>query len=67
MEGIDLTIADDQSYVINCIIKPRCCDKGKKLFSVDWNASRFIVKLDGYAIIPKEEYELLKRGKLWQM
>jgi len=51
----------DGSYVKNCIIKLRIDEKATALFSSDKDASKIITKLDGYAIVPREEYESLIR------
>jgi len=55
----------DGSHVRNCLIKPK---QGKSVLGSNGNSSpmfkregdeRITAFLDGYAIIPREEYELL--------
>jgi len=53
----ELNLKEDESYVINCFIKARDGDHG--LFG-----GKRIVALDGYAVIPREEYdELVKKAE----
>ncbi len=49
----------DGSYVHNCIIKRRLDDVSDCLFEVIPDGSKMITKLNGYAIVPREEYEHL--------
>ncbi len=51
----------DGSYIHNCIIKRRLDDIADALFAVAPDDSKMIVKIYGYAIIPREEYESLSK------
>ena len=48
-------MSEVNSYVRNCLIFTR----GEDLFNVD-EEYRFIATLDGYAVIPMEEYDRLR-------
>jgi len=48
----------EKGFLKNCFIKARGDDT---LFVADPNSDDFRCRLDGYAIIPKEEYESLIR------
>ena len=50
---------EDSSYVHNCIIKKRADDISDALFVIPPDGSKMITKLDGYAIVLREEYERL--------
>jgi hypothetical protein len=46
-----------ESYVTNCLIEPRPDQEGQMFY--DDGGDRLIVKLDRYAIVPREKYESL--------
>ena len=49
----------DGSYIHNCFIKRRLDDVSGALFEIPPDGSKMITKLDGYSIIPIEEYKRL--------
>lgn len=48
----------DGSYVRNCILQRRDNDRSDQLFTIAHDGSHMVTKLDGYAIVPREHYEL---------
>ena len=51
---------DDKSIITNCFIKPK--KNEKNFLFTNYGGEKFIVKLDGYAIIPLEEYNKLNNS-----
>jgi hypothetical protein len=49
----------DRSYVTNCYLQVRENETADYLFRFE-SGDRAVVKLDGYAIIPMEEYRRLR-------
>ena len=52
-------LKEEESHIINCYFELK--DNEKDSLFTSYGDERFIVKLDGYAIIPMEEYTKLNR------
>lgn len=51
---IDLLPAPPESFVKNCLVIPKHDDK-QSMFA--YRDGLFVARLDGYAIVPKKDYE----------
>ncbi len=51
--------ATSDSFLRSCFIKPRPNSENDPMFVVSRFGTRIIARLDGYAIIPMEEYKAL--------
>lgn len=58
-----MNIENLTSFVQNCIIQPRESDAPLFFEAQSPHGAVLASRLDGYAIIPKEEYERLTAGK----
>lgn len=57
-DQVTTALPADPGYVNNCILVTRCSEYPNPLFIIE-DGGRFVPHLDGYAIIPVEDYQTM--------